>query len=91
MAVLPLFMGTPLVVTGFVSAYQMVVSFVFFFKFTYQRCMQEYIVFIGIFIGVVSAVENIAETIFGFPYLFTAEIGSVFFFLSTNNFLSTLL
>lgn len=67
---LPLVIPAQLIVVVVVALCQVISLSVFFIKFTYQKCLYEYVLLVGVFCGFVSAVENVFETIFALPYLF---------------------
>jgi hypothetical protein len=55
-AILPLLTSNRLIVVIAVALCQVLSTSVFFFKFTYQKCIYEYVLLVGIFSGLVSAV-----------------------------------
>jgi hypothetical protein len=69
-AVLPLLVSAPIVVSIVAAMCQLVSTGAFFFKFTYQRLAYEYLLLAGIFCGMLSALESIFEAVFGLNYIF---------------------
>lgn len=78
---LPLVVQTQLVIVVVVALCQAISLCAFFLKFTYQKCIYEYVLLVGVFCGFISAVENVFETIFALPYLFIGELAALFFYL----------
>jgi hypothetical protein len=56
---LPLVVGGQLVVVVVVALCQAISLSAFFLKFTYQKCLYEYVLLVCVFCGFVSAVENV--------------------------------
>jgi hypothetical protein len=90
-ALVPIVIGSKLGVVAVLSACQLLSSFIFLFKFTYQRVGCEYILLVGMFCGLISAIEDIMETVFGFSYLYVGEVTSLYFYLTPDNYLTSLL
>lgn len=86
-ATLPLLISELLVSVIVVAICQTLSLSAFFLKFTYQKCIYEYILLIGVFCGIISAIEHVFSTILNLPYLFIGEICSLFFFFKEQNYL----
>jgi hypothetical protein len=56
---LPLIVHTQLVVVVVVALCQAISLCAFFLKFTYQKCIYEYVLLVCVFFGFISAVENV--------------------------------
>ncbi len=91
MAILHLIIHNMVISVIILSLIQTISMVLFLFKFTYQKCIYEHALLIGVFCGIVSSVERLVETIFGFPYLFLGEIISIYFFWGKNTFLQSAL
>lgn len=58
-ATLPLLISEILVTVIVVAICQVLSLSAFLLKFTYQKCIYEYILLIGVFCGIISAIEHV--------------------------------
>lgn len=90
-AVLPLLISSPLMVSIVVAMCQLVSTGAFFFKFTYQKLAYEYLLLAGVFCGMLSALESIFEAVFGLGYVFFGELIAPLFYFEQENYLRTII